>query len=202
MLERLNMDPVRLEYERLMSHAAGHATGRQTSRHTGGSNDETLACMLASWQEGAGALPDYFGFSPDRFSAMLARYFPGLDAGSLQQPGRIADTLRADEFEDVHRLLLGARAHACESELFMAEVVARSCHGQDHLWQDMGLWSRDQLSALMMRNFPALAARNVNNMKWKKFIYKQLCVTEGIYTCRAPSCEVCIDYHNCFGPEA
>ncbi len=38
-------------------------------------------------------------------------------------------------------------------------------------------------------------------MKWKKFIYKQLCITEGIYTCRAPSCEVCADYADCFGPE-
>jgi nitrogen fixation protein NifQ len=190
MLERVNMDPVRLEYERIMSYAAG------------GDNDETLACMLASWQEGAGALPANFGFSPQTFSAMLARHFPGLEVSSLLQPARVVDTLRADEFEDVYTLLLGGRAWQCESEVFMAEVVARSCHGQDHLWQDMGLWSRDQLSALMWRNFPPLAARNVNNMKWKKFLYKQLCVTEGIYTCRAPSCEVCADYDNCFGSEA
>ena len=39
------------------------------------------------------------------------------------------------------------------------------------------------------------------DMKWKKFFYKQLCQTEGIHTCRAPSCEVCADYQACFGPE-
>jgi nitrogen fixation protein NifQ len=38
-------------------------------------------------------------------------------------------------------------------------------------------------------------------MKWKKFLYRQLCLEEGIYVCRAPSCEVCKDYDLCFGPE-
>jgi nitrogen fixation protein NifQ len=53
----------------------------------------------------------------------------------------------------------------------------------------------------MERNFPSLAARNDKNMKWKKFFYKQLCDAEGIYVCRSPSCEVCVDYAQCFAPE-
>ena len=53
----------------------------------------------------------------------------------------------------------------------------------------------------MLDNIAPLARRNGKDMKWKKFLYKQLCDTEGIYTCRAPSCEVCADYQNCFGPE-
>jgi NifQ. len=40
-----------------------------------------------------------------------------------------------------------------------------------------------------------------SDMKWKKFIYKQLCEAEGLYVCRAPSCEVCKDYDQCFGKE-
>ena len=60
----------------------------------------------------------------------------------------------------------------------------------DHLWQDLGLPARGELTALMRRNFPTLAARNVKDMKWKRFLYKQLCEAEGIYTCRAPSCQV------------
>ena len=82
----------------------------------------------------------------------------------------------------------------------MAHVVAVGCMGQDHLWQDLGLTDRSELNALMRRNFPSLAARNVKDMKWKRFLYKQLCEAEGIYACRAPSCEVCTDYHVCFGP--
>jgi nitrogen fixation protein NifQ len=71
----------------------------------------------------------------------------------------------------------------------------------DHLWQDRGLWSRADLIALMRRNFPALARRNVKDMKWKRFLYKQLCEAEGIFTCRAPLCEACADFHVCFVPE-
>lgn len=83
----------------------------------------------------------------------------------------------------------------------MAHVVAAGCMAADHLWQDLGLPTRGELTALMRRNFPTLAARNVKDMKWKRFLYKQLCEAEGIYTCRAPSCQVCTDYHACFGPE-
>ena len=53
----------------------------------------------------------------------------------------------------------------------------------------------------MVRHFSALALRNNQDMKWKKFLYKQLCEQEGINACRAPSCEVCTDYLKCFGPE-
>jgi nitrogen fixation protein NifQ len=83
----------------------------------------------------------------------------------------------------------------------MAEIVSAGCMGDDHLWQDLGLWQRPDLSRLMLNNFKPLAERNDKDMKWKKFLYKQLCDAEGIYVCRAPSCEVCTDYDNCFGPE-
>jgi nitrogen fixation protein NifQ len=64
----------------------------------------------------------------------------------------------------------------------------------NHLWQDLG--------RLMQRNFSMLSALNVHDMKWKKFLCKQLCAAEGVHVCRAPSCEVCIDYESCSGPEA
>ena len=83
----------------------------------------------------------------------------------------------------------------------MAEIVTTACMGGDHLWQDLGLHSREYLSRLMTENFPSLAAKNVHDMKWKKFLYKQLCEKEGINTCRSPSCEYCVDYLSCFGPE-
>jgi hypothetical protein len=38
-------------------------------------------------------------------------------------------------------------------------------------------------------------------MKWKKFLYKQLCEAEGLYLCRAPSCSVCVDHPLCYGSE-
>jgi len=46
----------------------------------------------------------------------------------------------------------------------------------------------------------SLAAKNVHDMKWKKFLYKQLWRREGINTARA-QLEYCTDYLKCFGPE-
>jgi nitrogen fixation protein NifQ len=106
-----------------------------------------------------------------------------------------------DEIDELVRLMLIDKAGDSPSEVWMGHVIAAGCMASDHLWRDLGLWSRKDLSALMRRNFPLLAARNVKDMKWKRFLYKQLCEAEGIYTCRAPSCEACSDYHVCFGPE-
>ncbi len=52
-----------------------------------------------------------------------------------------------------------------------------------------------------MQNFTALAAKNVTDMRWKKFFYKQLCDRAGVNLCKAPSCSECVDYDLCFGPE-
>ena len=71
----------------------------------------------------------------------------------------------------------------------------------NHLWQDMGLPNRALLSRLMAHNFPALAARNVGDMKWKKFFYRQLCEQANVPICKSPNCADCVDYRVCFGHE-
>lgn len=177
------------EYNRIMAYASGQK------------NDKTYACMIASWQDGAGVMPDNFGLTMGSFFELLLLHFPNLNVNSLDYPGRNSNLERDDEREEVYKLLISHRANESRSEEWMAKIVATACQGKNHLWQDMGLWSRNQLSDLLMCNFPELAEKNIKNMKWKKFIYKQLCITEGIYTCRAPSCEVCADYDHCFGSE-
>lgn len=175
--------------------------GRLMDCSRGRINDAVLACMLSSWQVGAGALPACLGLSSDTFSHMLGFHFPGFAIEELSVSDISPDVSRQDEFDEVKNLLLAHRANISDSEEWIAEIVAIACQGQDHLWQDLGLWSRKDLSELMITNFPSLAVKNDRDMKWKKFIYKQLCITEGIYTCRSPSCEVCADYADCFGPE-
>jgi nitrogen fixation protein NifQ len=157
--------------------------------------------ILASWQTGSGCLPQWLGMSEQSFMRMMGECFPGF-LYPLDATGRgIADEQRFDERDEVLQLLMQHRAGNSETEQWVAEIITAACQGQDHLWQDLGVWSRKDLSELISVNFPSLAAKNDKDMKWKKFIYKQLCITEGIYTCRAPSCEVCADYDNCFGPE-
>lgn len=46
--------------------------------------------------------------------------------------------------------------------------------------QDMGLPSRKVLSQPMTERLWGLAARNLGDMKWKKFFYRQLCERAGV----------------------
>jgi nitrogen fixation protein NifQ len=111
---------------------------------------------------------------------------------------------RDDEVGDVLTLLLDhadASVGTAEERYAVAETVALACLGDNHLWQDLQLSQRAELGALLWRWFPSLAARNTLDMKWKKFFYKQLCEREDIHACRAPSCAVCSDQAQCFGPE-
>jgi len=111
---------------------------------------------------------------------------------------------RDDEVDDVRTLLLDwadPGAGTAGEIRQLAETVAVACLGDNHLWQDLQLPSRAALSALMAHWFPALKARNSGDMKWKKFLYKQLCERAEIQVCKAPSCAVCADQPLCFGPE-
>ncbi|MDO8989717.1 MAG: nitrogen fixation protein NifQ [Sideroxyarcus sp.] len=174
-------------YAELMAHAAGLP------------NDELFAQMITSQIDGAGGLPPGLGLDEKEFSELLATHFPKVEL--VIRHAEESTDQRAPERDDVLGLLLEHRANRNMSEQWMAAVVTAACMANDHLWQDLGLWSREYLSRLMKQNFPSLAAKNVHDMKWKKFIYKQLCEQEGIYVCRAPSCAVCVDYAKCFGPE-
>ncbi|MEZ5588918.1 MAG: nitrogen fixation protein NifQ [Sedimenticolaceae bacterium] len=163
--------------------------------------EETLARIIASAVCGFGAMPDWLGLGQQRFRLLMAEQFPAFDLSALEFRRRVVDVARSDEMDDLHRLLVANRSADLEVESLMADIVIAGCMGEDHLWQDLGLWERSDLSRLMLENFRPLALRNDKDMKWKKFLYKQLCETEGIYTCRSPSCEVCADYASCFGPE-
>jgi nitrogen fixation protein NifQ len=83
----------------------------------------------------------------------------------------------------------------------VARAVAAGCLGEQHLWRDLGLPDRAALRALLETYFHALAADNTMDMRWKKFIYRRLCRWGGFATCKSPSCGVCVDYAECFGPE-
>ncbi len=173
--------------------------GRLMAFSEGLPNDDLFARMLASWQLGEGELPACMGLTPADFEAMLARHFPGFEPVTTK--GAVPDPERAPERDELYQLIAGHRRNADPSEEWITQLMVAACMAGNHLWQDLGLWSRKDLSRMIGDNFPALAAKNDRDMKWKKFFYKQLCVQEGIYTCRSPSCEVCPDYADCFGPE-
>lgn len=155
-----------------------------------------LASLLAGRSLNQGVLSATLGLSEAAFQAMWNRYFPGAKLNLQGGPGEdIA------ELDDLLQLLLEYRAGLRQSEVWLAHSVAYSCCGRNHLWQDLGLANRGELSTLMTVAFPTLAALNVGDMKWKKFIYRHYCSREGIYVCPAPSCSECADHAKCFAPE-
>lgn len=151
------------------------------------------------------------GLDAGQTRRMLARWFPGAgpalgltclsSAGSAS--GRRIEP-RDDELDDLVALLndhADPRAGPAEEANCVAHALACASLGQNHLWQDLLLPSRRELSALIGHWFPQLAAKNTQDMKWKKFFYKQLCEREGLFICKAPSCGVCTDHGLCFGAE-
>lgn len=106
-----------------------------------------------------------------------------------------------DELNDIVQLLLEHRARADADSELLCHTIAMAALGDNHLWQDMGFASRKELSALMREHFPALVAKNVGDMKWKKFFYRQLCEAENVPICKSPVCDACADFDHCFGVE-
>lgn len=131
---------------------------------------------------------------------MLQPVMPSLNWALLEPRLRS----RRDEVDDLEALLL---RHADWSVGNKADVhhaawlIACASLGDQHLWQDLGLPSREGLSMLMRRWFPTLVALNAGDMRWKKFLYRQLCLQEDILICKSPSCQGCVDQPQCFGPE-
>ena len=155
-----------------------------------------LASVLVGRALNQGVLPGDLGLLPDEIKSLWRDYFPGAELRLRNGSGEdIA------ELHDLLNLLLDYRAGVSVSETWLARITAYSCCGRNHLWQDMGLANRGELSHLMTVAFPDLARQNSADMKWKKFIYRQYCARDGIYVCPAPSCSECADHAKCFAPE-
>ncbi len=164
-------------------------------------NDLYLARILSSWLVGDSALPVRLGLNTENYQNLVTRHFASHEMLHNVCNKCEFERERIPEWEDLVELMMEYRAGNDMSELWVAQIVATACMGFDHLWQDLGLWSRGELTEILNLNFPELAQRNNKDMKWKKFLYKQLCERDGTYVCRAPSCDVCADYQVCFGPE-
>lgn len=166
---------------------------------------EAYAWVIATYcNPHSGHFVPALGLDHAAFTELLATRFPHfippLRWLTVQQR-KVGKGGALDEFPDLLQLLLDHRAVTDEHHRNVAHLVASACMGGDHLWQDLGLPHREALSALLTQHFPALAAKNTGDMKWKKFFYKQLCEREGVNACRSPSCAACTDYAKCFGAE-
>ena len=118
-----------------------------------------------------GTQPLIRGLKSSEFSQLVAEYFPGAHiANGAPYAG---DDL--DEFSDLVELLMEHASDKDRSYRWLACAIATASMSDEHLWQDLGLPSRKELSAILATFFTSMAAKNVGDMKWKKFVYRQLC---------------------------
>lgn len=154
-----------------------------------------LACVIAESAR-VGAPKLIRGLDDAQFQSVLHACLPGLTLAN----GTGGDN-PDDEFDDLRTLLLEHAAPRDQLAEWLACAIATAAQRDNHLWQDMGLPSRRELSMLLQTRFGTLAARNTGDMKWKKFFYRQLCQREGILICKSPRCADCCDFAKCFAPE-
>lgn len=162
--------------------------------------------IVEQYLKGASALPCYLGLTQAEYHNLItmlgiadiptAHSLPGYQIRSELM------NMRNDECQQLYDLLcdhisLRSQTIADEAEI-MAQVITAGCMSGSHLWHDLGLPERPVLSQLFGYYFPTLKQLNHMNMRWKRFLYKQLCETGGDYVCRAPSCDTCTSYSECF----
>jgi nitrogen fixation protein NifQ len=162
-----------------------------------------LACIFAagvSEVHAGGSFTDALGICGSALRHSIERYFPGtlqqLEAFDLDEEPVVEDDERC-----LRELLWRFRTAPSPLNSLLSSLVSRRATRSNHLWQDLGLSNRSELSRLMQRHFSLLARRNNQDMKWKKFFYRMICREDGFRMCTAPSCSECNDFHSCFGDE-
>lgn len=160
-----------------------------------------LASILAAGVMEGGLLFEKVGLCSDELAELLEQQFPSVRIkGDDLLPGSKRDD--NDEVTMVRDLLLARRSTEGDIGRWLAAMIARRVMEPNHLWADLGLRGRGELSRLLNRHFRPLARRNVNKMRWKRFFYRTLCEDEGLILCTTPVCTECKDFNHCFGDES
>ncbi|WP_412529583.1 nitrogen fixation protein NifQ [Burkholderia lata] len=145
------------------------------------------------------------GLSHRQLAGLLTRQFPHLPAADV---AALAPTAATAVLPSTHtafvttlhaRLMNDANPAADRDDAgCLASIIAHACLRPDHLWRDLGLDGRDAVSAMLDRYFPALAARNVAHLRWKKFLAQEVAASLDVPPGPAPGCPGCEDFGFCF----
>jgi nitrogen fixation protein NifQ len=179
-------------------------TGRNPSEVDISGDDEfdrhVLASILAAAVMDGGPIAERVGLAEQDLNALLAHCFPSTAVRAFAWKLK-SDSIVDDETIMLRDLLLAQRSTEGEIGRWLAAMVARRAMEPNHLWEDLGLRERPELSRLLTRHFAPLAARNTGNMRWKRFFYRMLCEDDGFVMCTTPVCTQCDDFDLCFGEE-
>jgi nitrogen fixation protein NifQ len=177
------------------------------TRPTSGTEQEDrhlFACLLAVAATESGDIAGNLGLTANDLVDLLDRYFPGITLSQLADHGSRTATSCPPANPDLVSLLMtylpvGVDGRTALSSLWLARIVATRAACAGHLWRAMGLFARPELTAAIRRHLPELAAANSMGMRWKRFLFRQLCERSGGMMCKTPDCGLCSDYALCFG---
>jgi nitrogen fixation protein NifQ len=141
------------------------------------------------------------GLDADSIMALMRLHFSDCQTDCLP-PCQAEPPMVADDEHALIRLLEQGSTTCSQIERWWSRIIARRSQRPNHLWQDLGFRHRGDLSALMQRHFRPLARRNATDMKWKRYLYRLICVDGGGMLCTAPTCDACPDFAACFGDES
>lgn len=165
--------------------------------------DRAIIGVLRHAQEGD--LPLFawtLGLTQTAYRQMLAQRFPELRALTPIPEAQYLALLQAvpADFYPLRNMLMMHRSATADKQQadWLARALAIACQGGRHLWQDLGLQGRDEVSRLLQDYFAPLAERNIHHLKWKKWIYQELGQHLGQKNLQAPQCRRCPDYSICF----
>jgi nitrogen fixation protein NifQ len=173
----------------------GTAVDESFDRHIIG---RLLLHALAEAKQLGGSIESRLGLDGDRLNA--AAHFVHMDLFIKSSPA-----VHADEDEEevmVRQILLQNCSGPGQVSEWLAYVVARRGMEPNHLWEDLGLAERPDLTKLLLRHFAPLACKNTRNMRWKRFLYRSLCEAEGFSMCPSPTCDACSEFHICYSDDS
>jgi len=165
-----------------------------------------FACLLAVADQEPVPLNQALNLSELMLETLLFKVFPAVKRGQIFSDP-VTKTAKPPEINPhVRDLLLGfvdkdQSGWPQFAALALAQIIAARAACPGHLWVAMGLFERPQLSAAIGRHLPALLAANDKKMRWKKYLFKQVCEFNGGKMCKSPVCGDCSDYALCFAPE-
>ncbi|SAL01054.1 hydrogenase [Caballeronia ptereochthonis] len=102
---------------------------------------------------------------------------------------------------DLHGLLMWhdrTAARHREDAHCLAMIISAASLRPHHLWCDLGLSGRDDVTDMLTRHYPDLVAHNVANMRWKKFLAQEVAHARGVVPTGAPGCPGCADHGFCY----
>jgi nitrogen fixation protein NifQ len=160
-----------------------------------------LASILSVAAMEGGVLADRAGLPAAELAVLIEQQFP-LARSVVPVWCEASGPGEDEEVAMVRELLLGRRSTEGDVGRWLAAMVARRSMEPNHLWEDLGLRDRTELTRLLDRHFAPIASRNTKNMRWKRFFYRSLCEDDGFVMCSTPVCTQCSDFERCFGDES